>query len=243
MFWAFENGFLIFFALFSVNKLKMFLGEARESIQDCVNPRLDIESILENGFETTLRSKAYVLLNLWKRQFSDFCTFLSHEVETAWMNVKARQSVQKSLNQKLVMVSSSENGFEATGKTWMLWAFENGILGYLQISQWQSRNHSTESEKRHQNYLNWNLVIRSFLQNRFQATLGSKTNVLSVWKGIFMFFWKFLSEEAETIFWESEAKVSKLFKSKFGHRKILRKWFSCYLEFKDECSEVWKGHF
>ena len=178
MFWAFENGFLIFFAHFSVNKLKMFLGEARESIQDCVNPTLDIESILENGFETTLRSKAYVLLNLWKRQFSDFCTFLSHEVETAWMNVKARQSVQKSLNQKLVMVSISENGFEATGKTWMLWAFENGILGYLQISQWRSRNHSTESEKRHQ----------------------------------------------------------KLFKLKFGHKKLLTKSFPSYLGLKNECS-------
>ena len=87
------------------------------------------------------------------------------------------------------------------------------------------------------------MVIRSFLQNCFQATLGSKTNVLSVWKGIFMFFWKFLSEEAETIFWESEAKVSKLFKSKFGHRKILRKWFSCYLEFKNECSESLERHF
>ena len=58
-----------------------------------------------------------------------------------------------------------------------------------------------------------------------------------------MFFWKFLSEEAETIFWESEAKVSKLFKSKFGHRKILRKWFSCYLEFKNECSESLKRAF
>ena len=36
---------------------------------------------------------------------------------------------------------------------------------------------------------------------------------------------KFLSDEVETIFWESKAKRSKLFKSKFGHSKLLRKCF------------------
>ena len=64
IFWEFENEFLNFFAHFSVNKLKMFLGKARQSIQNCVNPKLDIEKILENGFETTLRWKADILLNL-----------------------------------------------------------------------------------------------------------------------------------------------------------------------------------
>ena len=55
---------------FWVNKLKMFLGKTRQSIQNCANPKTDIENILENGFETTLSSKADVLLNRWKRQFS-----------------------------------------------------------------------------------------------------------------------------------------------------------------------------
>ena len=45
------------------------------------------------------------------------------------------------------------------------------------------------------------------------CTLSSKSKVLSVWKGHFPFFCKFLSDEVETIFWESEAKRSKLFKS------------------------------
>ena len=39
----------------------------------------------------------------------------------------------------------------------------------------------------------------------------------------FFTFCKFLSDEVETIFRESEAKRLKLFKSKFGHRKLLRK--------------------
>ena len=95
MFWAFENGYIyryIFFAHFLVNKLKMFLRKAGQSTQNCVNPKSDIVYILENGFETTLRSKADVLLNLWKRQISVFCTFLSHEVETAYCESKAKRS-------------------------------------------------------------------------------------------------------------------------------------------------------
>ena len=88
-----------------------------------------------------------------------------------------------------------------------------------------------------QNNLNQNLVIGSFLENGFEATLSSKTNVLSVWKVHFSVFSKFLSDEVETIFWESEAKHSKLFKSKFGHRKLLRKWFWSYLKPKNERCE------
>ena len=76
-----------------------------------------------------------------------------------------------------------------------------------------------------QNYLNQYLVIGSFLKNGFEATLSSKTNVLSIWKGHFLAFCKLLEDEAQTVFWESEAKLSKLFKSKFGWRKILGKLF------------------
>ena len=60
----FENGYFNFFADFLVNKLKMFWGKPRQSMQSCVNPKSHIENMLENGFETTLRSKADVLLNL-----------------------------------------------------------------------------------------------------------------------------------------------------------------------------------
>ena len=59
----------------------------------------------------------------------------------------------------------------------------------------------------------------SLLENGFEVILISKTNVLPVWKGYFLFSGKFLSDEVETIFWESEEKRSKLFKSKLGDRK------------------------
>ena len=94
-----------------------------------------------------------------------------------------------------------------------------------------------------QNYLNQNLVIESFLENGFEATFSSKMNVLSVWKEHVLVFCKFWSDEVETVFWESKAKCSKLFKSKFGHRKLLRKWFWSYLELKNECSDRLKRAF
>ena len=89
------------------------------------------------------------------------------------------------------------------------------------------------------NYLNHDLVIGSFLENGFEATLRSKTNILSVWKGHASVFCKFLIDEVETVFWEKEAKWGKLFKSRFSHRKLLRKWWG-YLELKSKCSERFK---
>ena len=84
---------------------------------------------------------------------------------------------------------------------------------------------SAKVRQRVQNVLNQNLVIRSFLENGFEAALSSETNVLSVSKYLFSVICTFLREEVETISWRSEAKRSKLFKSKFGHRNLLKKWF------------------
>ena len=92
-------------------------------------------------------------------------------------------------------------------------------------------------------YLNQNLVIASFLENSFQGTLSSKTNVLSISKGRFLVYCRFLSDEVETIFCESEAKRLKVFKSRFGHMMLLRNWLWSYLELKNECSERFKMAF
>ena len=140
IFWEFENEFLNFFAHFSVNKLKMFLGKARQSMQNCVNPKSDIENVLENGLETTLWSKADVLLNLWKRKFSVFCTFLSQEVEIAYCESKAKRS----------KVFESKVGH---GKHFRKWFRSNPVkpeyseplkrafFRFLQIFEWRSWNH------------------------------------------------------------------------------------------------------
>ena len=79
------------------------------------------------------------------------------------------------------------------------------------------------------NYLNQDLVIGSFLENGFEATLSSKANVLSVLKGHVSVFCKFLSGEVETVFWESETKLCRPSKFKVGHRKLFRKCFSVFI--------------
>ena len=91
-----------------------------------------------------------------------------------------------------------------------------------------------------QNYLNSKLVIGCILENGSEAILSSKPTVLSVWKGDFSVSCKFLSDEVETIFRETEARNQKLLKSKFGHRKLIRKLFCSSLELKNECSEPLK---
>ena len=94
-----------------------------------------------------------------------------------------------------------------------------------------------------QNYRNQNLVIGNFLENDFEGTFSSKANVLRFWTKHFRNFCKFYNDKVETIFWESEAKRSKLFKSKFGHTKVFRKMFWSYFELKNECSGRWKNGF
>ena len=126
----------------------------------------------------------------------------------------------------------------------MFWAFEEGIFRFF-ANFWVTKlkPFSGKARQSFQNYLNQDLVLGSFLENGFEDTLSSKMNVLSVWKGHFSVFCNFLSSEVETLFWESEAKRSRLFKSKSGHGKLLTKWFWSYLDLKNECSEYLKRAF
>ena len=122
----------------------------------------------------------------------------------------------------------------------MLWAFGKGILQFFaSFCVTKLKSLSRKVEQSVQSYLNQGFVIERFLENGFEATLRSKMNVVSISKGRFSFFCKFLSDEVETISWKSEPKRSKLFKSKFGHRKLLRKWVWSYLELKSEFLEPW----
>ena len=124
----------------------------------------------------------------------------------------------------------------------MLWAFEKDICQFF-ASVWVTnlKPFSGKVKKSVQSYSNKNFIIGDFVENGFEATLSSKTNLLSVWKRHFSVFCKFLSDEVETIFWESEAKCSRLFKSKCGHRKLFRKWFWSCPQLKHQCCECFKS--
>ena len=74
------------------------------------------------------------------------------------------------------------------------------------------------------------MVIENFLENAFEATLSSKTDIIDRLKRSFTVFCKFLSDQVATIFWKSEADCSKLFKSKFDDTELVRKMFQNYLE-------------
>ena len=189
----------------------MFLRKAGQSTQNCVNSKSDIVYILENGFETTLRSKADVLLNLWKRHISAFCTFLSDEVETISRKSEVKRS--KLFKSKFAHRQLLKNGFEATlnSNTNLLCFWKVHFSVVCKLLSDEVGPLFGKVRKSVQNYLNQNLVIGSFLENGFKATLSSKTNVLSVSKGHFSVFCKVLSDEVETVFWENETMLRKLF--------------------------------
>ena len=204
---------------------------------------LVISNFLDNGFEATLRSKTNVLI-VWKEQFPFFANFWVTTLKP--FSGKARQRFQNYLNQNLVIGRFLENGFHATlsSKTNVLRVWKGHFIFFFP-NFWVTKLQPFSGKLRQsvQNYLNQNLVIGTFLENGFKATLSSKTNVFSVWKGHFSVFCQFLSGEVETIFWESETKHSKLFKSKNSHKKLLRKWFWSYVQLKNEYSEHMKRAF
>ena len=126
---------------------------------------------------------------------------------------KVNQNAQNYLNQNSVIGSFLKNGFEATlsSNTNLLSFWEGHFSVVCKLLSDEVGPLFGKVRKSVQNYLNQNLVIGSFLENGFKATLSSKTNVLSVSKGHFSVFCKVLSDEVETVFWENETMLRKLF--------------------------------
>ena len=126
----------------------------------------------------------------------------------------------------------------------IFWAFQKSILKiFANISVRQSKLFFGKVSQGVKNCLNQNLAIGSFLRYGFEAALSSKKKVFNLWKGYFSVFGKYFSDEVETIFWESEANCLKMFQSKFGHRKLVRKWLWSYLDLKNQCSDRLKRAF
>ena len=71
----------------------------------------------------------------------------------------------------------------------MFLAFEKGIFQFF-ASFWVTKlkPFSEKMRQSNQNYLNQKLIIWTFLENGFEATLSSKVNILGVWKGQFSIF-------------------------------------------------------
>ena len=175
--------------------------------------------------------------------FESFASFWVTKLKA--FSGKVRQSVQVCLNQTLVIGTILENGFAATSSS------KTNVVNFLSeyfsvFSSFWVRKLKLFCGKVKQSvkiYFNQNLSIRTFWEIDFGATLSSKTNVLSVLKEHYAVFCKFLSDKVETYSWESETNHSKLFKSKFGHKNLLRKWIWSNLELKNKCCERFKRAF
>ena len=116
---------------------------------------------------------------------------------------KGWQSVQDCLSENLGIRIFLENGFGETlrAQKRIFWAFEEYFQLFVNfwVTKWKPC--SGKVRQNVQNYLLKNLVIGSFFEKYFEATLSSKENVLSVWKGHFSVFCKYLSE-VEIVFRE-----------------------------------------
>ena len=149
---------------------------------------------------------------------------------------KVRQSIQNYLNQNLVVRTFLENGSGATlsSKTNVVSIWKGNFTVFF-ASFWVTKLKPFYGKVKQgiQSQLNQNLVIGIFLANGSEATLTSNMN-LSVWKGHFPLF---------ANFWEIKLKRPKLFKSKLGHSKLLKKWFWNYLELKNEYCQRLKWAF
>ena len=232
---AFEKRIFQFFENFWVRKLKPFSWKVRENTQDRLNQNLVIGSFLENGFESTLSSKMSVV-SAWKEYFSVFCKFFIEEVETIFWESETKHAKP----------FKSKFGHRKVLTKWF-WSYlelRNECCDRLKraffsffANCWVTKVKQFSGKVRQnvQDCLNQKLGIGSFLENGFERILGAKSSFVSVWKEHFLVFWRFLSDEVETIFWEIERNCSKLFQSKFGHKKLLRKPLWSYLQLKTEC--------
>ena len=115
------------------------------------------------------------------------------------------------------------------------------FFSFLQIFVWRSW-------KRFLGKQDWAFKIiwiqshKKLIRKWFWSDLEIKNECSEYLKKSFSFL-QFSSDEIDTTFWESEARHQKVFKSKFGHKKLLRKWFWRYLEFRKECFEHLKRKF
>ena len=240
---AFEKRIFQFFENFWVRKLKPFSWKVRENTQDRLNQNFIIGSFLENGFESTLSSKMSVV-SAWKEYFLVSCKFFIEEVETIFWESEAKHA--KPFKTKFGHREVLTKWF------WSYLELRNECCDRLKraffsffANCWVTKlkPFSGKVKQNVQDCLNPNLGIGSLLENGFERILASKTSFVSVWKGHFLVFWRFLSDEVETIFWEIKRKRSKLFQSKFGHKKLLRKCLWSYVQLKNECCECLKRAF
>ena len=189
-FWAFEKSVFQFFANFSVTKLKPFSGKLSGNVQNYLNQNLVKGSLPGNGFKNILSTNTN-LLHVWKEHFKVFSKSLSEKGETIFGQSEAKRS----------KLFKSKSGLTKLPKKWFWRYLELKSKCFKRLNRafscffgniWVAKLKAFTEKVREslQNYLNHNLVIGSFFESRFQATMNSKTTVLILWKDNFPLFCK-----------------------------------------------------
>ena len=126
----------------------------------------------------------------------------------------------------------------------ILWVFENSIL-YFYANLWLTKlkPFSRKVRQKIKNWLYQNLITKSFLENGFEAIFTSKKNFLSFGKGHLSVFCKFLSDELESVFWESKAEPSRPSNSKLVIGSFLENNFEGILRLKTIFLSILKGKY
>ena len=118
------------------------------------------------------------------------------------------------------------------GEKRLLWGFKCNILLILcKFSSDEVETVFTESKS------------NSRKEIGFEATLKSKTNVLSIWKGHFLIFCKFLNDEVKTILCKIEAKHKNCLHVNLVIGNFFKIGFEANLDLKNKCSEDLKRAF
>ena len=94
-----------------------------------------------------------------------------------------------------------------------------------------------------QNYLNQNLIIRSSLQNGFEANLSSKRNLLSLWKGILQFFASFCVTQLKSLSGKVKQSVRNYLNQNLVRERFLENGFEASLSSKTNVVSVSKRRF
>ena len=234
-----KQGFSVFCKFLS-DEVETILGKDTQSVQNYLNQNMGIRTFLENGFRATLSSNSNVG-GVWKKIFAVFCKFLSDKAQTLFWQTEAKSSrLFKSMFGHMKLLTKCfwsnlelKNKCSDSSKKSAFQFLANFLVTKL-------RPFSGKVRQRVKIYSNQSLGIRSFLENSFGATFSSKTNVLNAWKKRSSVSCQFLNHAVKSIFWESPANPSKLFKSKYGHKNLLKKWFWR----ENECCErLRKGYF
>ena len=175
-----KRHFLVF-CNFWATKLKSFCRKLRQIVQNYSNQNLVIGMFLDNGFEANLSSKTNILC-VWREYFQFFAQFWVTKLKP--FSGKTRQSPQDNVNSKLVIESFLENDFEVTlrSKANVLCIWKGKFSVFWNFWSTKLKSFCGKVRQNIKNCLNQNMVIWSFLENGFEDSLSSITNIAGVWK-------------------------------------------------------------